>query len=249
MTMNLHADFSLRAAVHTEATPWLPSPMPGVDRRMLDRIGGEVARATTVVRYAPNSRFSAHVHTGGEEYPVLDGVFQDEHGDFPVGTYVRNPPGSRHTPRSDNAATILVKLWQFDPDDRTQVVDPQHRTSAHRNRARWCARDCAVSRCFRTGADRTLSTRCNHPAGEPQGYGTVCDIRRICRSGRAVWPERLAASAAGPCDSRNCRARRRPPLGQVRPPCPPTNGTTAMTSRALAPSAGPDHTSALGGTS
>lgn len=120
--MNVNADFSLRVAVHAADAPWVPSPMPGVDRRMLDRIGGEVARATTVVRYAPNSRFSAHVHTGGEEYLVLDGVFQDEHGDFPVGTYVRNPPGSRHTPRADNGATILVKLWQFDPSDRTQVV-------------------------------------------------------------------------------------------------------------------------------
>ena len=122
--MNVHADFSLRVAVHAADVPWVPSPMPGVDRRMLDRIGGEVARATTVVRYAPNSRFSAHVHTGGEEYLVLEGVFQDEHGDFPVGTYARNPPESRHTPRSDNGATILVKLWQFDPSDRTQVVIP-----------------------------------------------------------------------------------------------------------------------------
>lgn len=120
--MNVNADFLLRVAVHAVDTPWIPSPMPGVDRRMLDRIGGEVARATTVVRYAPNSRFSAHVHTGGEEYLVLEGVFQDEHGDFPVGTYVRNPPGSRHSPKSDDGATILVKLWQFDPSDRTQVV-------------------------------------------------------------------------------------------------------------------------------
>jgi anti-sigma factor ChrR (cupin superfamily) len=122
--MNVNADFSLRVAVHAADAPWVPSPMPGVDRRMLDRIGGEVARATTVVRYAPNSRFSAHVHTGREEYLVLEGVFQDEHGDFPVGSYVRNPPESRHTPRSDNGATILVKLWQFDPSDRTQVVIP-----------------------------------------------------------------------------------------------------------------------------
>lgn len=122
--MNLNADFTQRAAVHAAQTPWVPSPMPGVERRMLDRIGDEVARATSIVRYAPGSRSSPHVHDGGEEYLVLDGVFQDEHGDFPVGTYVRNPPGSRHAPRSDKGATILVKLWQFDPADRTQVVIP-----------------------------------------------------------------------------------------------------------------------------
>ncbi len=120
--MNINADFSARAVVHSEQEPWVPSPMKGVDRRMLDRIGDEVARATSIVRYAPGSAFSAHTHTGGEEYLVLDGVFQDEHGDFPVGTYVRNPPTSSHTPSSAPGATIFVKLWQFDMEDRQQVT-------------------------------------------------------------------------------------------------------------------------------
>ncbi|SDZ47612.1 anti-ECFsigma factor, ChrR [Jannaschia faecimaris] len=119
--MNLNDDFTTRVLVHADQLDWQPSPMPGVDRRMLDRIGGEVARATTIVRYAPESHFSAHTHTGGEEYIVLDGVFQDEHGDFPTGTYVRNPPTSQHTPGSDLGCTIFVKLWQFDMDDRTQI--------------------------------------------------------------------------------------------------------------------------------
>jgi hypothetical protein len=118
--MELNADFNERVVVHTEQLEWNTSPMPGVDRRMLDRIGGEVARATTIVRYAPGSRFSEHTHTGGEEFIVLDGVFQDEHGDFPEGTYVRNPPTSAHTPGSALGCTIFVKLWQFDMDDRNQ---------------------------------------------------------------------------------------------------------------------------------
>lgn len=119
--MNLNDDFSKRVLIHSQAIDWVPSPMPGVDRRMLDRIGDEVARATSIVRYAPESHFSAHTHTGGEEFIVLDGVFQDEHGDFPTGTYVRNPPTSSHTPGSDDGCVIFVKLWQFDLDDRTQV--------------------------------------------------------------------------------------------------------------------------------
>ena len=119
--MELNADFSQRVVMHGDELEWVDSPLPGVQRRMLDRMGGEVARATTIVRYAPGSAFSAHVHTGGEEFVVLDGVFQDEHGDFPEGTYVRNPPESRHTPRSEPGCTILVKLWQFDPTDRTHV--------------------------------------------------------------------------------------------------------------------------------
>ncbi|WP_415400856.1 cupin domain-containing protein [Tateyamaria sp. SN3-11] len=124
--MELNADFSQRVVVHSDQLEWNASPMPGVDRRMLDRIGGEVARATTIVRYAPNSKFSAHTHTGGEEFIVLDGVFQDEHGDFPEGTYVRNPPTTEHTPGSDEGCTIFVKLWQFDMEDRNQF----HKTMA-----------------------------------------------------------------------------------------------------------------------
>ena len=118
--MELNSDFSERVVVHSDQIEWQASPMPGVDRRMLDRIGGEVARATTIVRYAPGSNFSSHTHTGGEEFIVLDGVFQDEHGDFPEGSYVRNPPTSKHTPGSEPGCTIFVKLWQFDMDDRIQ---------------------------------------------------------------------------------------------------------------------------------
>lgn len=119
--MDLNADFSKRAVVHSADIPWVASPMKGVDRRMLDRIGDEVARATTIVRYAPGSTFSSHVHTGGEEFYVLDGVFQDEYGDFPAGSYIRNPPESSHTPGSEPGCTIFVKLWQFDLTDRTHV--------------------------------------------------------------------------------------------------------------------------------
>lgn len=74
-----------------------------------------------MVRYAPGSSFSPHTHTGGEEFLVLDGVFSDEHGDFGPGSYLRNPPESSHQPGSEPGCTILVKLWQFDLDDRTAV--------------------------------------------------------------------------------------------------------------------------------
>ena len=120
--MELNADFSQRVLIHGDAVPWTPSPTAGVDRRMLDRIGGEVARATSFVRYAPESLFPAHTHGGGEEFIVIEGVFQDEHGDYPAGTYVRNPPTSQHRPGSAAGCTIFVKLWQFDPADRTAVT-------------------------------------------------------------------------------------------------------------------------------
>lgn len=119
--MHLNSDFSQKVCIHDRDNHWRASPSAGVERKMLDRVGDEVARATTIVRFAPGSAFAPHTHEGGEEYIVLEGVFQDEAGDFPVGTYVRNPPTSRHTPSSAPGATIFVKLWQFDPEDRAHV--------------------------------------------------------------------------------------------------------------------------------
>ena len=119
--MEINADFSRRAAVHAARMPWTASPVPGVERRMLDRVGDEVARATSIVRYAPGSRFNPHVHGGGEEFLVLEGVFQDENGDYPAGSYVRNPPGTRHSPASAPGCVLFVKLRQFAPDDLTPV--------------------------------------------------------------------------------------------------------------------------------
>ena len=121
--MRRNADFGERVVIRPEAYDWVSAPASGVDRMMLDRVGEEVARATSLVRFAPNSAFDAHTHGGGEEYLVLDGVFSDEFGDYPAGTYVRNPIGTRHAPRiGPEGATILVKLRQFDPGDDVQKV-------------------------------------------------------------------------------------------------------------------------------
>ncbi len=124
----VNADFNKRVVLDTNALPWIPSPQPGVDRRLLDRIGGEVARATSIVRYTPDSFFPGHLHAMGEEYLVLDGVFSDEHGHYPAGTYVRNPPGSRHTPFTEPGCTILVKLRQMLREDNKRIViEPDQR--------------------------------------------------------------------------------------------------------------------------
>lgn len=119
--MQLHADRKVLVLVRSREVAWIPSPLKGVDRRMLERDGDEVARATTIVRYAPESYFSPHTHTGGEEFLVLEGVFSDEHGDFPAGMYVRNPVGSKHRPHSADGCTILVKLWQMPTEDQDWV--------------------------------------------------------------------------------------------------------------------------------
>jgi anti-sigma factor ChrR (cupin superfamily) len=123
----VNADRS-RLALESGATlPWRASPEPGVMRKLLERDGGEVALATSIVRYAAGSRFASHRHDAGEEFLVLDGVFSDACGDYASGTYVRNPPGSSHAPFSASGCVIFVKLRQMKPDESDRVVvAPEH---------------------------------------------------------------------------------------------------------------------------
>jgi len=134
--MNVNDDFSKRVILHAEDIPWEDSPMPGVQRRRLDRVVSESDRVTTIVRYAPNSKFSAHSHPGGEEFIVLDGVFEDDYGHWPEGSYIRNPPTSSHTPGSAKGCTIFVKLCQFQAEDRTFVHASRHHLAAVPERGR-----------------------------------------------------------------------------------------------------------------
>ena len=121
--MRLNADFSKRVVIRPDDYQWVDSPSAGVERMMLDRVGGEIARATSFVRFAPNSTFSEHTHGGGEEFLVLEGAFGDEHHVYPAGTYVRNPVGTSHSPSvGDQGCLILVKLYQMDDDDQEQLV-------------------------------------------------------------------------------------------------------------------------------
>ena len=168
--MNLNADFAARAAVHAGRADWVPSPIPGVDRRMLDRVGAEVARATSIVRYAPGSRFSPHTHGGGEEFLVLDGVFQDEHGDFPAGSYsaTRQPPAtrrarSRAAPSSSSCGSSTRRTAP-----RCGLTPPR-RGSRQLPTApgwrRWRCLPTSMSRCGWSGGRLAASSSCPRRAG------------------------------------------------------------------------------------
>ena len=124
VNVGINNDFTQRIVLYTPQMDWVGSPASGVQRKMLDRVGDEVARATSVVRYAPGATFTAHVHGGGEEILVLDGVFSDEQGQYTAGTYLRHPPGSQHSPASQTGCLLLVKLWQFCPgDDQSEQIN------------------------------------------------------------------------------------------------------------------------------
>jgi len=118
----LNADLTQPATAKVDELEWIPSPQPGVLRRPLDREGGEVARATSIVRFEGGQSFPPHVHELGEEILVIDGAFSDEDGNFPAGTYVRNPPGTKHEPFSREGCEIFVKLRQMQPEGEPHVV-------------------------------------------------------------------------------------------------------------------------------
>ena len=128
--IQIHADETERCVVDSEQLPWTASPQAQVQRRLLARDGGEVARATSIVRYAPGARFAAHVHGLGEEILVLEGTLSDETGDYGPGSYLKNPPGSSHAPYSADGCTLFVKLRHLSAQDGERVV-------VDTRRARW----------------------------------------------------------------------------------------------------------------
>ena len=135
MTANTSVDFipinmdrKQRCVIKTAEAPWLTSPIQGVWRKPLEREAAEQGQVTSIVCYEADTFFSAHSHPAGEEIFVLSGIFEDENGSYPAGTYLRNPPGSSHTPRSTSGCELLVKLNMFDMDDQEQIVLNTHQT-------------------------------------------------------------------------------------------------------------------------
>jgi anti-sigma factor ChrR (cupin superfamily) len=120
---SINGDLSVRVAVDTAAMQWSPSPSGTVFRKRVHLVGpAESGQVTSVVRYEPRSTFHAHEHPDGEEILVLEGVFSDERGDWPAGTYLLNPEGFRHAPFSRAGCTLFVKLRQFPGRAREPVA-------------------------------------------------------------------------------------------------------------------------------
>lgn len=127
MQYPFNLDFSKRLISHTSKMEWVASPTAGIDRIILERESSESGRATSIVRYSPGTSFKEHTHPGGEEIFVLSGEFMDERGTYPAGTYLRNPPGSKHSPGSLTGCVLFVKLGAFDKADLQSVVINTHK--------------------------------------------------------------------------------------------------------------------------
>ncbi|AIA29819.1 cupin domain-containing protein [Leptospirillum ferriphilum] len=94
------------AIVSTRDAPWFPGLVEGLSVMPLFRSG---TRNTALVRWAPGTHFQSHRHYGGEEILVLEGVFEDEHGRYGPGTWMRSPHLSQHRPFSQEGCLIFVK--------------------------------------------------------------------------------------------------------------------------------------------
>jgi anti-sigma factor ChrR (cupin superfamily) len=120
----MHPGDQSRLVIDTQSAPWLPGLVDGLEVMPLHSFGSE---HVALVRWAPGTHFQAHSHPGGEEILVLAGVFQDEHGNYPAGSWLRNPPGSIHRPWSEPGCTIWVKTGHLPvtlgPDGRPPASD------------------------------------------------------------------------------------------------------------------------------
>ena len=125
----INGNLAVRAVMDTNSMEWTASPSGTVWRKRVHLVGApESGQVTSIVRYQPDSSFPTHDHPEGEEILVLEGVFSDEHGDWPAGTYLLNPEGFRHTPFSRQGCLLFVKLRQFPGLDREHhVIDTGNR--------------------------------------------------------------------------------------------------------------------------
>ena len=123
MEPGINDNLAVRAFADTAKMEWSASPSRTVWRKRVHLAGPhESGQVTSVVRYEPGSTFPAHDHPDGEEILVLKGIFSDEHGDWPAGTYLLNPQGFRHAPFSDDGCELFVKLRQYPGLDRRHVA-------------------------------------------------------------------------------------------------------------------------------
>lgn len=114
---------SIAVIVYSDAIDWQSSPSSSVSRKRFHLAGEtENGQVTSLVRYDPGAGFPSHPHPGGEEILVLSGVFSDETGDWPAGSYLLNPEGFAHAPYSESGCRLLVKLRQYSGDQPARLA-------------------------------------------------------------------------------------------------------------------------------
>lgn len=104
---HLQPDDVEAVVVDVNKSQWLQGMVGGLSVMPLSECKGE---HSALVRWQPGTIFNPHRHWGGEEIYVLEGVFEDEFGRYPAGTWMRNPHLSQHAPFSKEGCIIFVKV-------------------------------------------------------------------------------------------------------------------------------------------
>jgi anti-sigma factor ChrR (cupin superfamily) len=120
--MPINMNFNQVAISRPQDQHWERIEVDGISRVYLEHSPGEPGHASSLVEFSPGVSFAHNEHVAGEEAYVLEGVFSDEYGDYPAGTYLRNPPGSSHAPFSREGCKLFVKINQFQAGDNERIV-------------------------------------------------------------------------------------------------------------------------------
>lgn len=83
---------------------------PGIRVHWLYRTADD-GPASAFLRYEAGASVPMHRHPGYEHLLVLSGSQSDEGGRYAAGTFVINPPGSRHSVRSEEGCVVLL-VWE-----------------------------------------------------------------------------------------------------------------------------------------
>lgn len=100
--------------INAQKNPWLQGMVEGLTVLPLYS-QADHPESMALVKWQPETYFSRHTHPGGEEILVLEGTFEDEHGEYPAGTWIRAPHMSTHTPFSRQGCLIYVRVGGISP--------------------------------------------------------------------------------------------------------------------------------------
>lgn len=98
--------------VDTNQMPWEPTEWQAISRKVLELVNDpKKGRETSLLKFEPGAKIPTHVLKHRLDVFVLEGAYEDDHGEYGPHTFIRNPPGLRHTPASKGGCVIYAK-WR-----------------------------------------------------------------------------------------------------------------------------------------
>ena len=134
--MNINDDIRKKVVVHPRNKQWTAEHSGMCETLYLDLVDKVKPVATKLVRISPSSILPPEMIGGGKEVLVLEGTYNDQRGEYPTGSYMRFPPGTKQEAFTDKGCLLFVKTWQFEPTDRKRVNIDAFRAEMKRPRKR-----------------------------------------------------------------------------------------------------------------